>query len=198
MPLTAHERLSRGKRGNTPRLVIRMPKDERRAKALREIRIARGAIIAVAARWQASGVVDTSPLVEPLARIQEALATLEAASVRRPKSAKRTKVSRGVGGGRITRRGDVEPGRSAGVAEGSGAGAEPAPSVDEEHRRLYAELRREFSGLRVSAAAMEGERDPDRLLNWLAMVESSADRCLSLLDLLDLSEALPVTPTSAG
>jgi len=169
-----------------------MPKDERRAKALREIRVARGAIIAIAARWQASGVVDTSPLVAPLTRIQEALATLEGASVRRRKSGRRVKVSSG--GGRRARRGDVAQAASPAESEESAAGAGSAPPVDEEHQRIYTELRREFSGLRVSAAAMEAERDPERVLSWLSMIEACADRCLSLLDLVDLSEALPVTP----
>jgi hypothetical protein len=162
-----------------------MAKDERRAKALREIRVARGAIIAIAARWQASGRVDTSPLVEPLTRIQEALASLERAKGSRRKSARRPKGA--TGGGRRRHR-----------AEGSVASADAAPPLDEEYRRVYADLRREFSGLRVSAAAMDGERDPERLLRWLSMVEASADRCLSLLDLLDLSKALPVTPPGAG
>jgi hypothetical protein len=53
---------------------------ERRHRAVTVLRLARQEMAAVAAGWEASNAVDTSPLVSPLLRIQEAIAELEQAA----------------------------------------------------------------------------------------------------------------------
>lgn len=51
---------------------------ERTRKAVAALHQARHEIAEVAARWEADGAVDTSPLVAPLLRIQQAMSELEA------------------------------------------------------------------------------------------------------------------------
>lgn len=150
---------------------------ERRDEAIRAIRVARGAIIATAAKWQALGHVDTSPLVEPLNSIQEALAALEAFDarrVRRGRKAARIGTGRASSGGRSRRQQAVAL-----------AGEEQSAAKASVGTPVTAELRREYSGLRVSAAAMACEADPQRLLEWVTLLEQSADRCLAALDRID-------------
>ena len=165
---------------------------ERRDEVIRAIRVARGAIIATAARWQALGHVDTSPLVEPLNSIQEALAALEAFDarrVRRGRKAARAGAGRGTVGGRRRRH----------QASGQAGEELDEPSVQPEPCHaltgggpIVTELRREYSGLRVSAAAMGCEADPQRLLEWVTLLEQSADRCLAVLDRIDaVPDAVP-------
>ncbi len=146
-----------------------MAGDERREKALVAIRVARGAIIATAAKWQASGLVDTSPLVEPLTAIQEALTALEASGRRRARRRRRA-------GGRSESRLRHPPAKE--VAPDAAADG----SCQRDEPQLNGELRREFTGLRVTAAAIETERDPERTLTWVTLLEQSADRCLAALD----------------
>jgi hypothetical protein len=55
---------------------------------------ARGAIVRVAARWQAQGI-ETSPLTGPLLEIQEALAQLESLASTLPPPAGATYVATG-------------------------------------------------------------------------------------------------------
>jgi hypothetical protein len=60
-----------------------MNPQDRLHKAVNKIIQARGAVVRVAAEWQAQGV-ETSPLTGPLLEIQEALAQLEALAAALP------------------------------------------------------------------------------------------------------------------
>jgi hypothetical protein len=62
-----------------------MNPQDRLHKAVGKIVQARGAIVRVAAAWQAEGI-ETSPLAEPLLEIQEALAQLETLAAALPQA----------------------------------------------------------------------------------------------------------------
>ena len=57
--------------------------------------------------------------------------------------------------------------------------------MQEQWSRLRHDLRSGFNNLRLCVAAFETETDPDEQLQWMAYVETAADKCLGIIDQIE-------------